>query len=54
MAKFSTLRKRKIDETSAHWYDTFVQLHEIQDESSLLQWGQSKYFEYYSLAMKEP
>lgn len=38
--KVSTLKKRMIDETNAHWYDTLVHMHEIQDEISLVQWGQ--------------
>ena len=33
---YSTIIKQVIDETSAHWFDLFVQLQEIEDEISLL------------------
>ena len=54
MHKISTLKKRQIDEKYAHWYDTVVQMNQIQEEISLVQWGQQSEFEYFSLKMKEP
>lgn len=52
--KFSKIRKHKIDEISAHWYDTFIQMNQIQDETSLVSWGQARDFEYHSIDIKEP
>ena len=39
VTKISKIRKHKIDEISAHWYDTFIQMNQIQDEIRLVSWG---------------
>lgn len=52
--QISTIKKRQIDETSAHWYNTFVEVNQIRDEVSLVSWGQSREYEFYTKDMKEP
>ena len=52
--EISTIKKRQIDETSAHWYNMFVEVNQIQDEVSLVSWGQSREYEFYTKEMSEP
>ena len=52
--EISSIKKRQIDETSAHWYNMFVEVNQIQDEVSLVSWGQSTDYEYYTISMGEP